>query len=143
MWLSMKNQSVIFGIGIVVLAAVLFTAGCTSVFPGGTKETPVPTPLPTPVPTAVPAETPGASSCGFTTCHGSDLACSTSAPQICTAMYQIGDKCRQYASCDTGGGGCTLVTSNPKFVNCKACAERCQIQAGPDSLAAMTCEEKC
>jgi hypothetical protein len=58
-------------------------------------------------------------------------------------MYQIGDRCRQYARCDTSGGSCTLVTSNPEFATCKACAEHCQIQAGADSLAAMTCEEKC
>ena len=64
------------------------------------------------------------------------------APEVCTMEYRIGDRCRQYAHCDISGGDCTLVTS-PKFTACKSCAERCQVQAGPDSLAAMTCEEKC
>jgi hypothetical protein len=116
-----------------VLVAVLFTAGCTTI-PGGTA-----TPAPT-VPAASP--TPDLSTCGFTTCHGTDLICGLNAPQICTMEYQIGDKCRQYARCDTTGGSCTLVTTQ-QFVSCKACADNCQIQAGPDSLAAMTCEEKC
>jgi hypothetical protein len=135
----MKNPSFIYGSGIVALVAMLLMAGCTSVFPG--SATPTPTPLPTPVPTVVPADTP-VSYCGFTTCHGSELACGMDAPQVCTEEYRIGDRCRQYARCDTGIGSCTLVAS-PRFTQCKACAERCQIQAGPDNLAAMTCEEKC
>jgi hypothetical protein len=56
--------------------------------------------------------------------------------------YRIGDKCRQYARCDTSGGSCSLVIE-PKFTACKACVEHCQIQAGADGLAAMNCEEKC
>jgi len=136
----MKNQSPICGIGIVALVAMLLVAGCTSVFPG--SATPTPTPLPSPVPTIVPADTP-VSYCGFTTCHGSDLACSMDAPQICTADYRVGDKCRQYARCDTSSGGCTLVVTSQKYTTCKACADRCQIQAGANSQAAATCEEKC
>lgn len=136
----MKNQPLIYSVCVIVLVAALFAAGCTSIFPGGATTTPAP--VPTPAPTAVPSDTPIPSICGFTTCHGSDLACGMDAPQICTAMYQIGDKCRQYARCDTSAGSCTLVTS-PKFTQCKACADRCQIQAGADGLAAMSCEEKC
>jgi hypothetical protein len=137
----MKNPSLNYSICIMVLVAALFAAGCTSVFSGGAKATP--TPLPIPAPTAVPADTSAPSTCGFTTCHGTDLACGTNAPQICTMEYRIGDRCRQYAHCDTSGGSCTLVVTSQKFTTCKACAERCQTQAGPDSLAAMTCEEKC
>ena len=139
----MKHPALIPGICGLLIVAALIAAGCTLTSGGKVTPTPVQTPNPTPIPTTAPAETPGPSACGFSTCHGSDLACSTNAPQICTAMYQIGDKCRRYASCDTSGGSCTLVTSNPKFATCKACAEHCQIQAGADSLAAMTCEEKC
>jgi hypothetical protein len=137
----MKKQFLIPGIYIVVLVAALFAAGCASVSSGNATATP--TPFPTPAPTAVPTGTSGESYCGFTTCHGSDLACGMNAPQICTALYQIGDKCRQYARCDTSGGSCTLVTTNPEFTQCKACADKCQTQSGADSLAAMTCEEKC
>jgi len=122
----------------VLLVSALFTAGCT-LSSGGTV---TPTPVPRTVPAAIPSDTPIPATCGFTTCHGSDLACGTNAPEVCTMEYRIGDRCRQYAHCDTSGGSCTLVSS-PKFTACKACAERCQVQAGPDSLAAMTCEEKC
>ncbi len=134
----MKKASVIHGICGLLLIAALLTAGCT-LGPGGTA---TPTATPAPVPTATPAETPGLSTCGFTTCHGLDLACGMDAPQVCTMEYRIGDRCRKQASCDTSGGGCTLVTG-PKFVACKACVERCQIAAGPDNLAAFSCEEKC
>ena len=130
-----------YSIFIVMLSAALFTAGCTSLSHDGAKITP--TPLPPSVQTAVPSGMPTPSTCGFTTCHGSDLACGTNAPRICTEEYRTGDKCRQYARCDTSGGSCTLVTDNPKYTNCKACAEHCAIQAGADSLAAVSCEEKC
>ena len=127
-----------------LLASSLILAGCTS--PGG--NTPV---APTSVPASVPPTpgnippakpSPGLSSCGITTCHGLDLACGPNAPEICTMEYQLGDKCRQFASCDTSGGGCTLVTG-PKFIACKTCVEQCQFAAGPDGLAAFSCEEKC
>ena len=134
----MKHPVLISGICGLLLVAVLITAGCT--FTSGGKVTP--TPVQTPIPTTVTVETPGPSTCGFTTCHGLDLACGANAPQVCTMEYRIGDKCRQYAGCEASGGGCSLVIK-PKFTACKACAEHCQIQAGPDSLAAMTCEEKC
>lgn len=134
----MKNQTLVPGICVVLLVAALFTAGCT-LTSGGTV---TPTTVPTPVPTTPPAETPAQSICGFTTCHGLDLACGMDAPHACTMLYQIGDKCRHYARCDASGGGCNLVIE-PKFTACKACVEHCQIQAGPDSLAAFSCEEKC
>jgi hypothetical protein len=134
----MKNQAIVPLICFTLLIAALFAAGCT-LTPGG-KVTPTPTP--TAVPPTIPAETPGLSTCGFTTCHGLDLACGRDAPQICTMEYRIGDKCRQQASCDTSGGSCTLVTG-PKFIACKSCVEKCQIAAGPDSLVAFSCEEKC
>jgi hypothetical protein len=71
-----------------------------------------------------------------------DVACGSNAPQVCTMEYKIGDKCRQYAHCDTSGGSCTLVT-DPMYSTCKACVQRCEIGAGPDNLAAFSCEEKC
>jgi hypothetical protein len=123
---------------LLAVVGALFAAGCT-LTPGGNVS---PTPVPTPVPTPAPADTPALSTCGFTSCHGLDLACGMDAPQMCTMEYRIGDKCRQYAHCDTSGGRCTLAFE-PKFTACKACADKCQVQAGPDGLAAMTCEEKC
>jgi len=134
----MKNQTLVSLICFILLVAALVAAGCTQT-PGG-KATP--TPVPTALPTSGPVETPGLSTCGFTTCHGLDLACGMDSPQICTMEYRIGDRCRQHASCDTSGGSCTLVTG-PKFTACKSCVEKCQVAAGPDNLAAFSCEEKC
>ena len=134
----MKNQSLMYGMCMVVLAAAIVAAGCT--LTAGGKVTP--TPLPTTVPATIPSEKPVPSICGFTTCHGLDLACGTNAPQVCTMEYRIGDRCRNFASCDSSGGGCRLVIGS-KFTACKACVEHCQIQAGPDSLTAFSCEEKC
>jgi len=56
--------------------------------------------------------------------------------------YQLGDKCRQYARCDSSGGSCTLV-KDPKFDSCKSCAEQCAAKAGSDGAAAFACEAKC
>jgi hypothetical protein len=134
----MKHPAIVPGICGLLLVAALFTAGCT--LTSGGKVTP--TPVPTPVPTTVPDITPAPSSCGFTTCHGLDLACGSNAPQVCTMIYQIGDKCRQYARCDPSGGSCRLVIET-KFTACKTCVEKCLIAAGPDNLAAFSCEEKC
>ena len=134
----MKHPAIIPGICGLLLVAALITAGCT--LTSGGKVTP--TEIPAHILTTLPAETPGPSTCGFTTCHGLDLACGTNAPQMCTMEYRIGDRCRQYASCDTSGGGCSLVLE-PKFIACKACVEKCQTAAGPDNLAAFSCEEKC
>jgi hypothetical protein len=135
----MRGAIVIYGAGIVLLAAALCAAGCTQ--PAGGQVTP--SMVPTAVPSPAPVETPGQSGCGFATCHGLDnLACGMDAPQVCTMEYRIGDKCRAFASCDTSGGSCMLVTG-PKYAACKTCIEKCQSAAGPDGLAAFSCEEKC
>ncbi len=132
----MKNLSGVSLLCMVALVVVLLTAGCT--LSSGGDVPPSPVPATTPLPPSTPAPAP----CGFTTCHGTDLACGMDAPEVCTMEYRIGDRCREYARCDTSGGSCRLVT-DPKFTACKACAERCQIQAGPNSQLALTCEEKC
>jgi hypothetical protein len=135
----MKTQTFVTLICFILLVTGLIAAGCTQNSGGKVTPAPVPTAPPT---TSIPVETPGLSTCGFTTCHGLDLACGTDAPQMCTMEYRIGDGCRQYASCDTRGGSCTLVTG-PKFTACRSCVEKCQIAAGPDALAAFSCAEKC
>jgi hypothetical protein len=54
-------------------------------------------------------------------------------------VYQLGDKCRQYAYCDNSGGTCKLNTT-PQFDSCKACVEKC---GGADATEILTCEEMC
>jgi hypothetical protein len=122
----MKPPLVILVLCLVPFAAVL--AGCTSSPPAVPPVSPVVTPPPT-----------VSTSCGFSSCHGVDLACSTNPPQACTMEYQLGDKCRQYASCNSTGGTCTLVTT-ARFDSCKACIKQC---GGADPAEAFTCEEKC
>jgi hypothetical protein len=119
-----------------VLAFTLLVAGCTSASHSGNA---TPTPGTTPVSPGNPVST----TCGFTSCHGLDLACGTHAPEACTMLYQMGDKCRQYAQCTSGSSGsCTLVTS-PQFASCKACVEQCGKAAGSDPQQSFSCEEKC
>ena len=91
----------------------------------------------TPVPERTPVPT-FSTICEFTSCHGLDLVCGPNPPQTCPAIYQLGDKCRQYAFCSMAGGTCRLVT-NPQFEVCKSCIDNC----GGDQAEILTCEEKC
>jgi hypothetical protein len=120
-----------------LLAAVVLSAGCISASPDTNVVPPV-----SPATTATGSS--GAASCGLTTCHGLDLACGANAPEICTMEYRLGDKCRQYARCDSSGGSCTLVT-DPQFASCKACVEQCAAIKATTTDPAMVfeCESKC
>jgi hypothetical protein len=134
----MKNPPYILIVCSIVMVAALFAAGCTSAPPAAPA-----TPAPTPVSLSTTLATPGPQTCGFTTCHGFDLACGTNAPQVCTTDYQPGDKCRQYAQCSSGSdGSCSLVRS-PQYDSCRTCAQNCELRAGADNLAAASCEEQC
>lgn len=122
----------IYLIGPVLFVAVvaLLTAGCTSPPQGNPAPPASPAVASTPV---LP------SACGFTSCHGLNLACGTNPPRVCPADYEIGDKCRQYAVCSSAGGACTLVTT-PQFESCRSCVQRC---GGGDPAEILSCEEKC
>jgi len=124
----MKNTFVAASMCMAVLA--MFIAGCTSPHQGGAV--PPVSPSVTTSPTAL-------SACGFTSCHGLNLACGRNPPQVCTALYELGDKCRQYAYCSNAGGTCSLVTTG-QFDNCKSCIEKC---GGADPAEIFSCEEKC
>ena len=113
------------------ILTVLIT-GCTSFPQGGAVPTATPTIATTPPPTL-------SSTCGFTGCHGLDLACGPNPPQVCTAIYQLGDKCRQYAYCSTTNDTCRLVTTR-QFDTCKTCIGKC---GGADPAEIFSCEEKC
>ena len=133
----MKHRTLLLLSVIAFLAAAVLVAGCTTTS-SDTKAVP-------PVSPAVTVTGPsGASSCGFTTCHGLDLVCGTNAPEVCDMSYRVGDKCRQYARCDSSGGSCTLVTS-PQFDSCKSCVGRCEAIKSTTTDPAMVfeCESKC
>ncbi|MGB8308588.1 MAG: hypothetical protein WCE65_02005 [Methanoregula sp.] len=129
-----RADVIITGIFTALLIAGILASGCTSTSPGGGS-------LPT-MPTTIPAVTLSGSSCGLTPCHGLDLACSPNPPQECSMVYELGDKCRVYARCDTSGGSCRLV-ENATFDACKACVEQCASNAGSNGPAAFACEAKC
>ncbi len=116
---------------------VLLVTGCVSSPPGvavpsvtPTGETPVAET--TPAPTLSPV-------CEFTSCHGLDLRCGPNPPQACTAVYQLGDKCRQYAFCSKDNNTCQLVTTT-QFDTCRSCIGKC---GGADTAEILLCEEKC
>lgn len=115
---------------ILVLLACILCAACLS------SPSDHGTPSGSPVITTA---TPQPSACGFTSCHGLDLSCGENVPEACTAIYQLGDKCRQYAFCRNTGGSCELVTTD-EFARCKSCVGKC---GGADATEIFVCEEKC
>jgi len=79
--------------------------------------------------------------CGVQGCHGLDITCGPVPPNImCTMEYQMGDKCREFASCEVKNGVCQQAVST-KFTQCKECAEQCQKITDP--IASFQCESGC
>lgn len=79
--------------------------------------------------------------CGIESCHGLEITCGPNIPDVCTMIYQFGDRCRQYASCGKVNGECQLVQS-AKFDECKSCVEKC-LRDFQDVIEASECESKC
>jgi hypothetical protein len=85
----------------------------------------------------------GAGECAITNCHGLDISCGiTSEPLACTMMYQIGDGCRQFASCGVVDGQCAPLPS-ARFSACKSCVEKCLELPDDDPSARLSCESTC
>ncbi len=81
--------------------------------------------------------------CMLTTCHGLDLACGETGPEMCTMEYQLGDFCREYASCGIVDGQCVL-TKQRLVDECVSCVELCDSGLdGSDPAAAFECEQSC
>ena len=78
--------------------------------------------------------------CGIENCHGLDISCGPNVPDACTAMYQLGDFCRQYANCSIINGSCAL-EQNQEFLTCKSCIEDCEELY--DGIDAFDCENVC
>ncbi|HET6581652.1 MAG TPA: hypothetical protein VFG36_07210 [Methanoregula sp.] len=77
--------------------------------------------------------------CEFTSCHGLDLQGWPNPHQACTAVYQLGDKCRKYAFCSKVNTTCQLVTI-PQFDTCRSCTGKC---GGADTAGILLCGERC
>jgi hypothetical protein len=81
-----------------------------------------------------------AACCGIESCHGLEVTCGPNQPKVCTALYAIGDFCREFLHCEVVGGDCTLITDE-SFQPCKDCISACTQKArGPEILG---CEAEC
>ncbi|MFH0863876.1 MAG: hypothetical protein V1858_02230 [Candidatus Gottesmanbacteria bacterium] len=85
---------------------------------------------------------PVGTNCGIENCHGLNITCGPKVPEVCDMSYQLGDKCRQLAQCQTVGGSCQLIKS-VEFSSCKSCAENCDLQFKNEPEKAFSCEAKC
>ena len=85
---------------------------------------------------------PDNSSCSMENCHGLDIVCGPNPAQVCTEIYQLGDKCRQFAQCGVIDDVCQLI-ENPQFTACKACAIKCETDFPKDPEKAFACESQC
>ncbi len=80
--------------------------------------------------------------CGVENCHGLNITCGPNVPDTCTMIYEPGDNCRQFASCQIIDGQCKLKKS-PKFDSCKICVEKCEIDYSNNQIKFFECESKC
>jgi hypothetical protein len=87
-------------------------------------------------------KTPDNKSCGIENCHGLDIVCGPNPARMCTEMYQLGDRCRQFVECRVVDGKCQQI-DNPQFTACKACAQKCESDFPSDPDKMFTCENKC
>jgi len=85
---------------------------------------------------------PTSDQCGIENCHGLDIVCGKNPAEMCTMMYQLGDRCRQYAQCGQVNGKCQQI-ENPQFTACKSCAKKCEKDFPNDPDKAFACESKC
>jgi hypothetical protein len=85
--------------------------------------------------------TPGA--CALETCHGfNNISCGSNPPDVCTEIYEVGDKCLQYAKCGVKNGKCQQM-QNPQFTECKSCVQKCLETNKNDNSLLFECESKC
>jgi hypothetical protein len=80
--------------------------------------------------------------CGITNCHGLEITCGSDLTKMCTAMYALGDKCRQYAVCGIVNGQCEFI-SNPEFTACQTCVQNCLTKFSNNQIEVFNCESQC
>ncbi|RJO59432.1 hypothetical protein C4546_02330 [Candidatus Parcubacteria bacterium] len=80
--------------------------------------------------------------CGIENCHGMEITCGPNIAEICTDIYLMGDRCRQFASCGIVNNTCQQI-QNPQFTACKTCVESCLNQFANDQVKAFECESAC
>jgi len=82
-----------------------------------------------------------AETCEVANCHGLEIECGKPI-EMCTMIYQLGDRCRQYAKCGMVNGNCRQI-ENTEFNTCKSCAQKCEKEFSGDPDKAISCESKC
>ncbi len=80
--------------------------------------------------------------CKRENCHGLDIKCGPNAPDICTTLYSIGDKCLKYAECGLQNNKCQQI-ENSQFTQCKTCVQACVDSNKDDTVKMFACESKC
>ena len=80
--------------------------------------------------------------CGIENCHGLEVTCGWNPVQTCTAMYELGDRCRKFVSCQAQYGECNLI-STLAFDRCKTCVEECDTHYHDDAIKLFRCEGTC
>lgn len=81
-------------------------------------------------------------SCEIENCHGLDITCGSDKPDFCTMIYELGDRCRQFASCRIVNGECQLVKSD-RFEKCKSCVKKCIEDYRGNPIGITQCEASC
>lgn len=84
----------------------------------------------------------GKTICERENCHGLDIKCGSNPPEVCTAMYALGDRCLNYAVCELVGDKCQ-VKANEQFTKCKTCVDSCAKDYSSDVVKMFECEGKC
>jgi len=80
--------------------------------------------------------------CAVENCHGLDIQCGSNPPDVCTMIYQVGDKCLKYATCGVQNGTCGQ-TQNSQFTQCKTCVQKCIDTNKDDNIKLFECESGC
>ena len=80
--------------------------------------------------------------CGIENCHGLEIVCGDNPAQMCTEIYMLGDRCRQFAECEVVDGNCQQ-SNNPLFFECKTCVEKCEKDFPDDPEMLFACESEC
>ncbi len=80
--------------------------------------------------------------CAVENCHGLDIKCGANPPDVCTEVYELGDRCLVYAECAIVNGVCQQVVSD-NFTQCKSCVESCIAQFSDNYDQLFECESRC
>jgi hypothetical protein len=130
------RQFFIPAICIIVLVVTVLGSGCTTDFSDGTFGT-------TTVPATITPGKPDGPDCGLTPCHGLDLTCGPDVPEVCTAVYQLGDKCRLFTNCTIDSNGTCRIVTTQEFDTCRSCVQICLNESRNDPSKSFACEELC